>query len=54
MAPQPGGIPGVLSNQPGQQQPTTVQNVQSQRQQESINYRSKQNHKQNSSVYRTD
>lgn len=38
MAPQPGGIPGVLSNQPGQQQPTTVQNVQSQRQQESINY----------------
>ena len=38
MAPQTGGIPGVLSNQPGQPQTATAQNIQSQRQQESINY----------------
>lgn len=38
MAPQTGGIPGVLSNQPGQGQTTTSQNIQSQRQQENINY----------------
>ncbi|MDI1470936.1 MAG: flagellar basal-body MS-ring/collar protein FliF [Thermodesulfovibrio sp.] len=38
MAPQTGGIPGVLSNQPGQPQTGTTQNIQSQRQQESINY----------------
>ncbi len=39
MAPQQGGIPGVLSNQPGQPQTgITQQNVQSQKQQESINY----------------
>lgn len=38
MAPQTGGIPGVLSNQPGQGQATAFQNIQSQRQQESINY----------------
>ncbi len=38
MAPQTGGIPGVLSNQPGQVPPTTTQNIQSQKQQESINY----------------
>lgn len=33
-----GGIPGVLSNQPGQPQPGTAQVVQSQKQQENINY----------------
>lgn len=38
MSPQAGGIPGVLSNQPGQGQTTTSQNIQSQRQQENINY----------------
>ncbi|MCS7214869.1 MAG: flagellar basal-body MS-ring/collar protein FliF [Thermodesulfovibrio sp.] len=39
MAPQTGGIPGVLSNQPGQPQTaTTQQNIQSQKQQENINY----------------
>ncbi len=38
MSPQTGGIPGVLSNQPGQGQTTASQNIQSQRQQESINY----------------
>lgn len=39
MMPQPGGIPGVLSNQPGQPQTGTAQqNIQSQKQQESINY----------------
>lgn len=38
MSPQTGGIPGVLSNQPGQGQATASQNIQSQRQQESINY----------------
>lgn len=38
MAPQTGGIPGVLSNQPGQQQTTTGQNLLSQRQQENISY----------------
>jgi flagellar M-ring protein FliF len=38
MSPQTGGIPGVLSNQPGQPQTSTTQNVQSQRQQENINY----------------
>ncbi|WP_353683636.1 flagellar basal-body MS-ring/collar protein FliF [Thermodesulfovibrio sp. 3907-1M] len=38
MGPQVGGIPGVLSNQPGQPPAAASQNVQSQRQQESINY----------------
>lgn len=38
ISPQPGGIPGVLSNQPGQQPFLTTQSVQSQRQQETINY----------------
>ncbi|ACI21849.1 MULTISPECIES: flagellar basal-body MS-ring/collar protein FliF [Thermodesulfovibrio] len=39
MSPQQGGIPGVLSNQPGQPQTgATQQNIQSQKQQESINY----------------
>lgn len=39
MMPQQGGIPGVLSNQPGQPQTGTAQqNIQSQKQQESINY----------------
>lgn len=38
MSPQTGGIPGVLSNQPGQSQAPASQNIQSQRQQESINY----------------
>ncbi len=39
MAPQTGGIPGVLSNQPGQPQTAqTQQNIQSQKQQESISY----------------
>ncbi len=38
MSPQPGGIPGVLSNQPGQAPGATTQAVQSQKQQESINY----------------
>lgn len=36
--PQQGGIPGVLSNQPGQPQTGTAQAVQSQKQQENINY----------------
>lgn len=38
MGPQTGGIPGVLSNQPGQAAQTTTQSVQSQKQQENINY----------------
>lgn len=38
MSPQTGGIPGVLSNQPGQTQTGTSQSVQSQRQQENISY----------------
>jgi len=38
MAPQTGGIPGVLSNQPGMNPATGTQNIQSQKQQESINY----------------
>ncbi len=39
MTPQTGGIPGVLSNQPGQAQTGTAQqNVISQKQQENINY----------------
>lgn len=39
MAPQIGGIPGVLSNQPGQPQTGVAQqSIQSQKQQESINY----------------
>lgn len=36
--PQTGGIPGVLSNQPGQSQTGTAQIAQSQKQQENINY----------------
>ncbi|MEN2994791.1 MAG: flagellar basal-body MS-ring/collar protein FliF [Thermodesulfovibrio sp.] len=39
MAPQMGGIPGVLSNQPGQPQTGVIQqSIQSQKQQENINY----------------
>lgn len=38
ITPQPGGIPGVLSNQPGQPQTGQSQIGQSQRQQENINY----------------
>lgn len=37
-APQTGGIPGVLSNQPGPPQTTVTQGVQSQKQQENISY----------------
>ncbi len=38
LAPQAGGIPGVLSNQPGQPQTGVTQGVQSQKQQENISY----------------
>uniref|UniRef100_A0A7C4AK95 Flagellar M-ring protein n=1 Tax=Thermodesulfovibrio aggregans TaxID=86166 RepID=A0A7C4AK95_9BACT len=38
LAPQTGGIPGVLSNQPGQPQTGVTQGVQSQKQQENISY----------------